>query len=187
MKETEKMRKETDKLKKVADEGAKRVKELGNVQNWAEMLERDFLVLGETMKLVRQGDKGSGWDGQEEGWETSSGSESWSSEDREDEETDRGHGMEGVRRDGMASGVEQQEPDSNPKTAQKAVDGAGDTAMDTVYQHTADGASKGKQAVGQSRADACQASSPTVTGDSRTTFTADPSSALVHTAACTGS
>jgi hypothetical protein len=93
VKETEKMRKETDKLKKVADEGARRVKELGNVQNWAEMLERDFLVLSETMKLVRQGDRGTGWDGGEEGWETSSGSESFSGS--EDYEAD--HGIGGVR------------------------------------------------------------------------------------------
>ncbi|PSS06654.1 hypothetical protein M430DRAFT_71528, partial [Amorphotheca resinae ATCC 22711] len=51
VKATEGLRKETDKLKKVADEGQRKVKELGNVQNWAEMLERDFLVVEETLRL----------------------------------------------------------------------------------------------------------------------------------------
>ncbi|KAH9217916.1 hypothetical protein DL95DRAFT_386046, partial [Leptodontidium sp. 2 PMI_412] len=60
VKATEGLRKEGDKLKKVADEGMRRVKELGNVQNWAEMLERDFLVLGETLRLVERGSEGSG-------------------------------------------------------------------------------------------------------------------------------
>jgi hypothetical protein len=76
--ETAGLRRETEKLRKVADEGARRVKELGNVQNWAEVLERDFLVLGELVRLVRKGDRERGWDGGEEGWETSSGSGSWS-------------------------------------------------------------------------------------------------------------
>lgn len=72
MKATEALRKEGDKLKKVADEGMRRVKELGNVQNWAEMLERDFLVLGETLRLVERGSasEGSSYSGSE--WETSS-------------------------------------------------------------------------------------------------------------------
>ena len=39
----------------------RKIKELGNVQNWAEVLERDFLVLEETMRLVREG---SGSDGE---------------------------------------------------------------------------------------------------------------------------
>jgi hypothetical protein len=36
--------KEREKLGRVVGEGMKVIKELGNVQNWAEVLERDFLV-----------------------------------------------------------------------------------------------------------------------------------------------
>lgn len=72
MKDVEKgttgLRKETEKLGKLAKEGEKKMKELGNVQNWAEMLERDFLVLGETLRLARKGSSsGSSWSGSEEG------------------------------------------------------------------------------------------------------------------------
>jgi hypothetical protein len=61
---TEALRRENDKLAKVATDAAKQVKELGNVQNWAEVLERDFLVLQETLRLVREGSEDSGsWSG----------------------------------------------------------------------------------------------------------------------------
>lgn len=79
------LRKEDDKLMKVLNDGSRKVKELGDVQNWAERLERDFLVLEETMRLVdrgqRRGSFGSGsvsgsWPGSE------SGSGSWSGSDR---------------------------------------------------------------------------------------------------------
>ncbi|KAI1364253.1 hypothetical protein F5Y08DRAFT_219051 [Xylaria arbuscula] len=52
---TDALRKENDKLAKVAKDAGRKIKELGNVQNWAEVLERDFLVLEETMRLVRRG------------------------------------------------------------------------------------------------------------------------------------
>ncbi|GAP83706.1 hypothetical protein SAMD00023353_0500990 [Rosellinia necatrix] len=52
---TEALRKENDKLAKAAKDAGRKIKELGNVQNWAEVLERDFLVLEETMRLVRDG------------------------------------------------------------------------------------------------------------------------------------
>ncbi|OTA55287.1 hypothetical protein K449DRAFT_337760, partial [Hypoxylon sp. EC38] len=60
IKGTEALRKENDKLEKLARDTERKIKELGNVQNWAEVLERDFLVLEETMRLVREG---SGSDG----------------------------------------------------------------------------------------------------------------------------
>lgn len=53
-KATEGLKKENDKLVKEVREGQKKVKELGNVQNWAEMLERDFLVLEETLRLANE-------------------------------------------------------------------------------------------------------------------------------------
>ncbi|KAI1107405.1 hypothetical protein F4804DRAFT_297811 [Jackrogersella minutella] len=70
---TEALRKENDKLEKLARDTERKIKELGNVQNWAEVLERDFLVLEETMRLVREGSgsnndscsecSGSSWSG----------------------------------------------------------------------------------------------------------------------------
>ncbi|KAM0440810.1 hypothetical protein ACHAPT_000111 [Fusarium lateritium] len=46
------LRRENDRLAREADVAARRLKELGNVQNWAEVLERDFLVLEETVRLA---------------------------------------------------------------------------------------------------------------------------------------
>ncbi|KAI0484239.1 hypothetical protein GGR56DRAFT_612914, partial [Xylariaceae sp. FL0804] len=43
-----------DRLARNAREAASAVKELGNVQNWAEVLERDFLVLEDTVRRVRR-------------------------------------------------------------------------------------------------------------------------------------
>ncbi|OTB04200.1 hypothetical protein M426DRAFT_164902 [Hypoxylon sp. CI-4A] len=52
---TDALRRENDKLEKLARDTERKIKEIGNVQNWAEVLERDFLVLEETMRLVREG------------------------------------------------------------------------------------------------------------------------------------
>jgi hypothetical protein len=68
IKETANLKKQTDALVKVANEGMKGLKETGDVQNWAEVLEREFLVLEETMRLVEEGSSSeSGWssDGEE--------------------------------------------------------------------------------------------------------------------------
>ncbi|KAF3006332.1 hypothetical protein E8E14_003092 [Neopestalotiopsis sp. 37M] len=54
-KATEALRKETDKLVKVVKQGSEKVREAGDVQNWAEVLERDFLVLEDTLRQVRRG------------------------------------------------------------------------------------------------------------------------------------
>ncbi|KAJ0165222.1 hypothetical protein CTA2_11965 [Colletotrichum tanaceti] len=78
---TDALRKENDKLARFAGDAARRVKELGNVQNWAEVLERDFLVLEETFRLVREGGCGS----ECESW---SGSASWSGSEAGDGEGD---------------------------------------------------------------------------------------------------
>jgi len=73
-KATDALRRENDKLARVANDAAKKVKELGNVQNWAEVLESDFLAIEETIRLVREGSEGS-WTGSERSW---SGSETGS-------------------------------------------------------------------------------------------------------------
>lgn len=57
---TEGLRREREKLAREADAAARRVKELGNVQNWAEVLERGFLVLEETVRLANGGSEDGG-------------------------------------------------------------------------------------------------------------------------------
>lgn len=83
---------------KVLNEGSRKVKELGDVQNWAERLERDFLVVEETMRLVNAGDSdgggGGSWSGSGSESGSWSGSESGSErggdagDDEEEEEED---------------------------------------------------------------------------------------------------
>ncbi|QPG97931.1 hypothetical protein C2857_007051 [Epichloe festucae Fl1] len=51
---TEGLRREREKLAREAGGAARKVKELGNVQNWAEVLERGFLVLEETVRLANK-------------------------------------------------------------------------------------------------------------------------------------
>lgn len=75
------LRREDDRLLALLNRGSRQVKELGDVQNWAERMETDFLVLEETMRLVGEGGAGSGsesgsWSG------SGSGSGSWSGSDR---------------------------------------------------------------------------------------------------------
>ncbi|KAL8974641.1 MAG: hypothetical protein Q9197_001129 [Variospora fuerteventurae] len=52
LKETKNLGREGDKWQKVVDDSARGVKETGDVQNWAEMLERDLCVLEDTMAMV---------------------------------------------------------------------------------------------------------------------------------------
>lgn len=81
----EDLRREDDRLLAVLEQGSRRVKELGDVQNWAERLERDFLVLEETVRLVERGQRrrrrvsGSGSEGSWSGSDGGSGSYSGSS------------------------------------------------------------------------------------------------------------
>ncbi|OHE93225.1 hypothetical protein CORC01_11450 [Colletotrichum orchidophilum] len=93
---TEALRKENDKLAKFSGDAARRVKELGNVQNWAEVLERDFLVLQETFRLVREGSCGSGC----ESCCGSEGSGSWSGSEVGDEDERMGEDGRGGAKEG---------------------------------------------------------------------------------------
>ena len=96
------LRQENEKLERLARGAARDIKMLGNVQNWAEVLERDFLVLEETVRLVKEG--GSGGCGSE----CCSCSEGADSEDegegsgREEEEEDGGKKKGGVDLEEMA-------------------------------------------------------------------------------------
>lgn len=56
---TEGLRKESEKLANEASLAARQLKEVGNVQNWAEVLERQFVVLEETVRLANGGDTDS--------------------------------------------------------------------------------------------------------------------------------
>ncbi len=68
VKNTKKLSGEAKKHQKVADDAAGKLKELGDIQNWAEVLERDLLVLEETMKMGEAGEAGEdGWETEEEG------------------------------------------------------------------------------------------------------------------------
>ncbi|KAL8827616.1 MAG: hypothetical protein Q9191_003079 [Dirinaria sp. TL-2023a] len=49
---TNKVAKEEKQYEKVAEDAGAKLKELGDVQNWAEMLERDLLVLEDMMDTV---------------------------------------------------------------------------------------------------------------------------------------
>ena len=71
-KQTQELEKESDKLHREADQTSKMLKELGDIQNWAEVLERDLLVVEETLRMG---------EGEDLGWET--------------EEEDDGDGIEG--------------------------------------------------------------------------------------------
>lgn len=59
--------KESAKWQKELDKATKGVKEIGDVQNWAEMMERDLMVLEETLRLAEGGEMiesasgGSSW------------------------------------------------------------------------------------------------------------------------------
>lgn len=55
-KQTAALSKESAKWQKELDKATKGLNEVGDVQNWAEMMERDFTVLEETMRLVEGGE-----------------------------------------------------------------------------------------------------------------------------------
>lgn len=63
--QTRKLAAESGKHHKVADDAAEKLKELGDIQNWAEVLERDLLVLEETMQMGEAGE--DGWETEDEG------------------------------------------------------------------------------------------------------------------------
>lgn len=61
--------KESAKWQKELDNAIKGVKEIGDVQNWAEMMERDLMVLEETLRLAEGGEQ----------FDSASGGSSWRS------------------------------------------------------------------------------------------------------------
>lgn len=65
-KHTKNLAAEAKKHQKVANDAAEKLKELGDIQNWAEVLERDLLVLEETMRMGEEGEGEDGWGTEEE-------------------------------------------------------------------------------------------------------------------------
>ncbi|KAH9875407.1 hypothetical protein J1614_004899 [Plenodomus biglobosus] len=57
--QTAALAKQTAEWDKLLQGGTKKLNEVGDIQNWAELLERDLLVLEETVRLVDEG-KGKG-------------------------------------------------------------------------------------------------------------------------------
>ena len=51
-KQTDVLAQQTAQYQQIADESRGKLKEIGDVQNWAEMIERDLLVLEETMRIA---------------------------------------------------------------------------------------------------------------------------------------
>lgn len=68
LKATDGLRVEREKLAREADLAAKRLKEIGNVQNWAEVVERGFVLVEETLRLAN----GGGSEGSYSGSDTAS-------------------------------------------------------------------------------------------------------------------
>ncbi|KAM7192855.1 hypothetical protein V8F20_008652 [Naviculisporaceae sp. PSN 640] len=104
-------RKDNDKLAKLAADHTKKIKEIGNVQNWAEMLEREFLILEETLRLANRGPRarggrGDGEDDEESGSWSGSGSYSgsWSGSEAGDGPPPE-EGREGMKANGEVEGV----------------------------------------------------------------------------------
>lgn len=67
-KQTAALAKQTKQWQKLADTSTKKLNEIGDIQNWAEMIERDLLVLEETVRLVKGKDT----------TDTASGTSGWS-------------------------------------------------------------------------------------------------------------
>lgn len=53
--QTASLARQGEQWQKFADSSTKKLNEFGDIQNWAEMIERDLLVVEETLNLVEEG------------------------------------------------------------------------------------------------------------------------------------
>ena len=53
-KQTAALSKQSDQYQKLADQSGAKLKEIGDIQNWAELIERDLMVVEETLRLAEQ-------------------------------------------------------------------------------------------------------------------------------------
>ncbi|KAH7635884.1 hypothetical protein B0T09DRAFT_254293 [Sordaria sp. MPI-SDFR-AT-0083] len=150
-KAVEGFKKDNDKLEKLAREGTKRLKEVGDVQNWAEVLERGFLRVEETIRRAN-GEYGD-YSGESGSWTGSgswSGSGSWGGSERGDgDEGDDGEGKRGeveddkVKREsggqqGRVEGNESHSVEEGGKGAAE-VEGGNDDKREEVVTRDAEG------------------------------------------------
>ena len=108
-------------MHKAAEKQQEKLKELGDVQNWAEVLERDIRVLEEAVAMG-EGET-LGWEGEDEGFE-SGGEEEGRGVEEEETDDGVGHGVVG----GAGRGQEQKalggkHEDEGRETADKAATG----------------------------------------------------------------
>jgi len=75
-KQTAALAKESAQWEKLLSGGTKKLNEVGDIQNWAEMIERDLLVLEETVRVVEEGKSGNSV-GRKEREENASGTGGW--------------------------------------------------------------------------------------------------------------
>ncbi|KLJ11272.1 DNA mismatch repair protein PMS2 [Blastomyces silverae] len=59
-KTTRDLAKQSKELEKLADMGRKGLNEVGDLQNWAELIERDLLITEETLRLAEEEDERNG-------------------------------------------------------------------------------------------------------------------------------
>ncbi|QSS66135.1 hypothetical protein I7I51_06988 [Histoplasma capsulatum] len=59
-KTTQDLAKQSKELEKLADMGRKGLNEVGDLQNWAELIERDLLITEETLRLAEEEDEKNG-------------------------------------------------------------------------------------------------------------------------------
>jgi len=71
-KQTAALSKQSTQWQKMADNSRDKLKEIGDIQNWAEMIERDLLVVEETLRIVEddgmKSDAKNGTNGTSTGW-----------------------------------------------------------------------------------------------------------------------
>lgn len=128
---TDALRKENDKLAKVARDAGRRIKELGNVQNWAEVLERDFLVLEETVRLVGQGDSDGESGGGHGDGDSCSCSECWSGSESG---SGSGSGSGSEDEDGRGERAMAENGDGEAKSNGASMVGVGDGVLKSKVQ-----------------------------------------------------
>lgn len=124
---TEALWREREKLAREADGAARKLREVGNVQNWAEVLERQFLVLEETVRLAG----GSGG---------SDDSRSWSGSGSDCSCSDCGKTLDGDVENGRVDESEQA-PDKGKGKEQDVVMGGVEEAMSDTSRSLFDGES----------------------------------------------
>jgi hypothetical protein len=62
-KQTAALSKQSDQYQKLADQSGAKLKEIGDIQNWAELIERDLMIVEKTLELAEQSSGHGGTNG----------------------------------------------------------------------------------------------------------------------------